>query len=236
MQDCMTDARSILQDTDATNYRVSDADLLRYCNFALMEIALRRPDLFSTFGAVGPLTVGETLQTLPAGALRLMEIIRVQGGRVVKECTHDDLDQYDVNWHTATNGTTANWVRHPRDPKQFYVSPPPTSGIYLMTQYSATPTVAIASAALPIPDAYAPVISDYIVWRAESRDDEYVSAPRAELFLKAFDASLGVSAKTKATSDSDVGNRDMQKQLAARAQAGAGQSPTQNVAQPTQAF
>lgn len=221
MQDCMTDARSILQDTDATAYRVSDIDLLRFGNFALMEIALRRPDLFSTFGEI-PLTAGETFQSLPAGALRLMEIIRVKTGRVVKECTMDDLDQFDVNWHAEANGVTRNWVRHPRDPVKFFVSPPPAAATVLIGQYAATPAIQAAAAALPIPDAYAPVISDYIVWRAESRDDEYVSAPRAVMFMEAFNVSLGISAKSKATADSNVGNRDIQKALAANQQAGAG--------------
>lgn len=218
MQDCMTDARSILQDTDATSYRVSELDLLRFGNFALGEIALRRPDLFSTFGEIGPLTANETLQSAPAGALRLMEIIRVKGGRVVKECAMDDLDQFNVNWHSVPGATPVNWVRHPRDPVKFYVSPPPPQGTTLIGQWAASPTILVAQAPLPIPDAYAPVISDYMVWRAESRDDEFVSAPRATLFLAAFNASLGISAKTKATADSDVGNRDIQKQLAAQAQ------------------
>lgn len=220
MQDCMTDARSILQDTDATSYRVSDVDLLRYGNFALLEIAIRRPDLFSTFGEI-PLTANETFQALPAGALRLMEIIRVKQGRAVKECTQDDLDQFDVNWHAATSAIPTNWIRHPRDPVRFFVSPPALTGTILIGQYAATPAIQAAGAVLPIPDAYAPVISDYMVWRSESRDDEYVSAPRAVLFLEAFNVSLGVSAKSKATADSDVGNRDIQKALAANQQSGA---------------
>lgn len=227
----MTDARSILQDTDAANYRVSDVDLLRYGNFALMEIALRRPDLFSTFDDI-PLTTAEAEQTLPAGALRLMEIFRNKNGRVVKECSQDDLDQYDVNWQIAASGIPANWMRHPRDPVRFFVSPPPQANTILRGQWAKTPTVITdANTALPIPDAYAPVIADYIVWRSESRDDEYVSAPRAILFLEAFNSSLGISAKTKATADSDVGNRDIQRAMAANVQQGGAVAAPQ-VAQP----
>lgn len=221
MQDCMNDVRSILQDTDATAYRVSDADLIRFYNFALFEIALRRPDLFSTFGDI-PLTAGQAEQALPAGALRLMEIFRVKNGRVVKECSQDDLDSFDVNWQSAANAVTVNWVRHPRDPVQFFVSPPPSGGTTLRGQWAQAPAYTTDTTTnLPIADAYAPVVCDYMIWRAESRDDEFVSAPRAVLFLEAFNASLGVSAKTKATADSDVGNRDIQRQLAATTQASA---------------
>lgn len=218
LQDCITESRGILQDTDATAYRVSDADMVIYGNGALFTIALHRPDLFSTYGEI-TLTASETLQSAPAASLRLMEIIRVKAGRVVKECDHDDLDSYDVNWHTVTaSASTKNWVRHPRDPNKFYVSPPPTAGVILIGQWAVSPTIIAAGAAIPIPDAYKPIIAEYIVWRAESRDDEYVSSPRAAMFLEVWKSNLGVSARTKATADSDVGNRDMQKAMAATQQ------------------
>lgn len=206
LQQCMTGVRGVLQDTDPTNYRVSDADLVDYGNDAIYEIALRRPDLFSFFGDI-PLTAGETYQTLPAGAIRLMDIIRVKGGRVVKECSSDDLDNYDVNWHIATAAPTQNFIRHPRDPVAFYVSPPAPAATTLVGQWAKSPALIAAGDPIPIADVYKPVIEDYMIWRTEARDDEYVSAPRAVLFLEAFNASLGVSAKTKATADADAPSR-----------------------------
>jgi hypothetical protein len=206
LQQCMTGARSVLQDTVGPDYRVSDADLVDYGNDALYEIALRRPDLFSFFGDI-PLTAGETLQKLPAGAIRLMDIIRVKGGRVVKECSASDLDGYNVNWHSAAAAVTENFIRHPRDPVAFYVSPPAPVNTTLTGQWAKAPTALNAGDPIPIADVYKPIIEDYMIWRAEARDDEYVSAPRAVLFLEAFNASLGVSAKTKATADSDAPSR-----------------------------
>lgn len=220
ISDCMTSARGITNDTDATNYRVSDADYVIYANEALATIALHRPDLFSSFVEI-TLTASETFQSAPAGTLRLMEIIRVKNGRVVKECSHDDLDSFDVNWHSATAGVPTNWARHPRDPAKFYVSPPAANGTILIGQVAQSPAVVASNSALPIPDAYKPVIVEYMVWRAESRDDEAVSQPRAVLFLAAWKANLNVSARTKATADSDVGNRDIQRAVA-RQQAVAG--------------
>jgi hypothetical protein len=74
-----------------------------------------------------------------------MEIFRVKTGRVVKDARQDDLDQFDVNWHSAANGIPANWMRHPRDPVQFFVSPPPLAGTTLRGQWAQTPTVKVAS-------------------------------------------------------------------------------------------
>lgn len=225
IQDCVTEARGIVQDIDNTAYRVSDADAVIYANSALNTIALHRPDLFSIIGTIA-LTAGTTLQTAPAGALRLMEIFNVVGGRVVKECSQDDLDSYDNNWHNETAAATTNWVRHPRDPLKFFVSPPPdapTAAVGLRGQYATPVAAALAlGSAIPLSDAYKPVITEYIVWRMESRDDEFVSTPRAMLFFESWKSNLGVSAKTKATADSDVGNRDMQRQLAANTQQGGG--------------
>lgn len=224
MQNAMDDARGVLQDRDATNFRWSEADLLAYGNQAVAEIALRRPDLFATFGDI-PLTAGETYQVAPAGALRLMDIIRVKGGRVVKECSQDDLDQFNVNWYSDTAAPTKNWMRHPRSPVAFYVYPQAPVSTTLIGMWSATPVAMAASDTFSFSDAYFPLVCHYIVWKAESRDDEAVQSARATLFLAAFNGGLGISAKTKATADSDVGNRDMQRALAANAQQGTQQQP-----------
>ena len=199
-----TGVRGVLQDTDADSPRYSDEDLNDYANDALYEIALRRPDLFSFFGDI-PLTAGETFQKLPDGAIRLMDIVRVKGGRVVKEADQDSLDSFNVNWHSDPAGLTQNWMRHPRDPVAFYVYPQAPVATTLIGQWSKTPTPLVEDEdQVPIADVYKPVIEDYMVWRAESRDDEFVSSPRAVLFLEAFNASLGASAKTKATADRDT--------------------------------
>src|SRR5882672_10071624 len=118
----LTGVRGVLQDTDVTALRYADADLIDYANDALYEVALRRPDLFSFFGDI-PLTAGETFQKLPSGAIRLMQIVRVKGGRAVKEADPDDFDSFNVNWHLDTADVSQNWMRHPRDPVAFYVYP-----------------------------------------------------------------------------------------------------------------
>jgi hypothetical protein len=235
MQNAMDDARGVLQDRDATNYRWVDADLLSYGNQAVAEIALRRPDLFATFTQI-PLTNVDTYQVAPAGTLRLMDIIRVTGGRVVKECSQDDLDQYNVNWHADAAGPTKNWVRHPRSPLAFYVSPPSDGTIVLTGMLALTPVQMVATDQFTFSDAYFPIVCDYIIWKAESRDDEAVQSARATLFLAAFNGSLGVSARTKATADSDVGNKDTQTALAASAQQGASPGYPPAAQQPSAAY
>lgn len=45
-----TEVRVVLQDTDATNYRFSNAELMMGFNSALTEIRAKRPDLFLGMG------------------------------------------------------------------------------------------------------------------------------------------------------------------------------------------
>lgn len=53
IQDAVNEVRDILQDTDADNYRYSDASLVRYLNNAFYEVRRLRPDMF-IFGAEIP--------------------------------------------------------------------------------------------------------------------------------------------------------------------------------------
>ena len=207
ISDCVNEARGILNDRDNSSgsYRITDADMVDYANAGLGVIAVQRPDLFSNIGTI-PLVAGY-IQSAPAGSLRFMEVFGVIGGRVSKECEQRDLDTYNINWPNDAAGPTQNWVRHPRNPNMFFVYPPPdaaTIAVGLHGEWSASPGILTMTSPLPIPDAYKPILVEWMVFRAESRDDEYVSQPRAILFMEAFKSNLGVSEKAKATADNDA--------------------------------
>lgn len=64
-QDVVTDARVLLQDTDATSYRYSDTTLLAIYNRALQALGRIRPDAFYDMWSGGSLNVPELVESSP---------------------------------------------------------------------------------------------------------------------------------------------------------------------------
>lgn len=165
-----------------------------YANDCLLEVAIRRPDLFSTIGDIT--CVAGTVQAVTeAGALALIDIYNVKNGRVVTEVIREHLDRYDENWRSATPSTAKHWLRNSRSALGFFVYPPAAAGQLLVGQWSQAPAVYTIQDTVPIP--YITTIKDYIVFRAEARDDEHVTSGRAAAFYQAFERGLGVELQTK---------------------------------------
>ena len=61
---------------------------------------------------------------------------------------------------------------------------------FLLGNYSAAVVTYTASNNLPIPDQYRMLLTNYLVFRAEVRDDEYAVNGRATLFLARFEKEL----------------------------------------------
>jgi hypothetical protein len=183
----ITIARSILNDTDSTAYRYSDADLLQYGNDAIDQMTTLIPSLFYVEGEM-ECTAG-ALQTLSYNDARAIVAVRnVKDGAAVLPCTKETLDRFDPAWITSTAGTAKNWMAADAgDPARFYVYPPaPAGGQYLMLTYIAVPPEYSSAAATGIPATYADAVADYIVFKAESRDDEHVVSQRAQTYYQSF--------------------------------------------------
>lgn len=201
--DVITEARRLLQDTTVT-YRYSDATMLGFVNQALKRTAYIRPDLFTTIGNVS-LTQNTVVQSLPAGAIRLVEIYSVVGGTAVTEVNREMLDQSYPTWPSEAAGLPVNYVRHVRNPTKFFVYPRPTSGVQVVAEYATTPaTYASASSTITeLPDVYLPSLVDCVVFLAESIDDEHVLSGRAKLFLDSFQQSLALTLTARPITDTE---------------------------------
>lgn len=198
--DAMLSARGILNDTDAVTW--SDTDLANYANDGLAEMAILRPDLFETITTMT--CINGAIQSIPSTADRLMEVFGIVGGNVVTEVPRESLDRFLPGWMSLANSTPVNWARHPRSNRTFFVYPPATAGQLLRVQYSAAPTrisVGQITTSLPITDAYYPALVNYIVGRAEMRDDEHANDSRASQLMSAMAQSLGTGVQTKPAAD-----------------------------------
>lgn len=200
----LTEVRRLIQDTDATRYRYSDTALLGHMNQVIKRMCHVRPDLFIVYGDI-PTQAGKSLQTLPDGAVRLVEIYNVKGGGTVVETVRETLDETYPDWHSATAGTPENYVRHIRNPDKFFVTPPPVAGTILVGEYVQVPQNYTLKQQIDLSDAYFPIIVDGTIWLAESIDNEHVNSGRADMYKRTFYESLGVTLESRMVSDSESG-------------------------------
>jgi hypothetical protein len=214
--DILTRAGDILQ--DQTNVRWAQAELLRYLNDGRRELAIHRPDIYSTTATV-ELILGSK-QTIPTDGNRFLDAVRnvtVAGvvGRAVRIVEREILDAQLPDWHTETSSTSLkHFMFDERSPKTFYVYPPAVAGHKLEIVYSKSPTD-IASgdlnstSILANEDIYSGVLLDYILYRAFSKDSEYAgNMQRAAVHYQMFANSLGIGNRRRISTSPNVANLD----------------------------
>ena len=198
--DVIVEVRKLIQDTLAP-YRYSDTDLLGYVNQVLKRVALFRPDLFGSITTVST-TADTPIQTLPSGAIRLIDIFQVVGGNAVTEVDRETLSRTLPGWMAEASGTPVNFMRHVKNPEQYFLYPKPTSGVELLVEYAKSPSAyTINQTISELTDAYLPLLIDGTVWMAESIDSEYVTSGRAALFQKSFADQLVATLQNRQLTD-----------------------------------
>jgi len=202
--DVITDVRVLIQDTKVT-YRYSDTVLVAFVNQTIRRMVMLRPDLFTTVTDINT-TQDVCEQSLPSTAVRLVEIFRVKNGTSIEEVDRDLFDRVYPQWTTDASATPTKYIRHPRNPRAYFLYPRPTAGIQLVAEYVVTPpTYTGGQTIAELPNAYFPVLVDGVVYLAESIDNEHVTSGRAKLFLESFVQSLGVDLQSRVVTDTESG-------------------------------
>lgn len=178
-------AKVILQDTGTTGVRYPSEELQDWLNAGQNEIIQYRPDAVVVNAQFTP-TANETRQILPAAGLKLVDVTRNVGAgsnkRAVRVIERAILDDQLPMWH-ASNATVnvEHFVYDERDPRTFYLYPRPAAGCVLDIVYTSTPTPIALTAfdgtdvtPISVPDIYANSLLDYVLYRAFSKDAEYV--------------------------------------------------------------
>lgn len=190
---------------DAAWVRWPKQELLDYYNDAAKAIVLMRPDAHTknhTFSCVPG-----TRQTLPADALRLIEVVRNAGGSVIRYVPRKALDDSYPDWHVAANAAKVSaYTYDERDPKTFYLYPGPAAAHVVDVIYSVAPQSKILSeveepspAIADLDDIYINPIIDFMMYRAFSKDSEYsANSNRAAGHYNAFLQQLGDKVNTDA--------------------------------------
>lgn len=187
MQDAVTLARSIINDTDSTNYRYADTDLVNYGNQAVLAMAAKYAT--KLFYATIEITCvqGSVVQRLDGTvSIKLVDILCVVGGPVVTLKDRESLGTADPTWMTTTQGQAQHWIPLGDDPNAFLIYPPPPAGQSLLAVYVPVPPTLAITDTLPFAGAYLPAVAQFIVAMAESRDDIAVQQQRAQMAMAQF--------------------------------------------------
>lgn len=192
---------TILQDTTSVRWPMSE--LTMWFNDAQRAVVLLKPDA-SVAHTTLQLAASNTKQSLPATAIRLIDVVRNMGasgttpGTAIRQVTREILDAQRPDWHTETAAASVkHYMFDPRNPKNFYVYPQPSSAFYLEVVYSIAPTEVTENAGtvtgnLALDDIYANAIVDYVLYRAYTKDADYAgNAQRAVAHYEAFSGAIG---------------------------------------------
>jgi hypothetical protein len=187
-------ARHITLDTDLALPRQSDAELLSYVQEGLREACVMRPDLFSTVGDMTCIA-GQCEQSITfLDAVQMLDVLCIHGGRALTPFDRAAMDQFRPGWRTDPAGEAQNWAPLNGDPLQFFIYPKAPTGQVLDVRYVRNPGVyAMDDMIVDLPIAYQPALADYLVYRAESKDDEHVLSQRAAAHYAAFKSKFGAA-------------------------------------------
>lgn len=184
-----------LQDT--TSVRWPELELLRWVNDAQRKIVELAPDA-NVEQTVVTLATG-TRQSLPSGALRLVDASRNMGsggttpGNAVRLTQRHVLDAQVPAWHTTTASSSIQHVLYDkRVPKVFWVYPPASTGASVELFVSKPPTTLSSTAsAIGLDDVYVDSIVDYVLYRAYQKDVDYANnAANVKWYWESFIAGL----------------------------------------------
>lgn len=196
----------VLQDS---NVRWPRVELQNWLNESYLQIALLRPDASSKTGTLT--CVAGSRQTITSGfstALRLLDVVRNLASssdkKVVRLIDRSVLDDQRPAWHNDTASVNIqNYTFDVRQPKEFFVFPPATTSAQLEVVYTDLPGTHSLSEAnlhpttgssevIKVDDTYLSVITDWILYRAFSKDAEFAAnAARAGAHYQTFMSSIG---------------------------------------------
>lgn len=194
-------ARVLLRDADPDgDYSHADIELLGWVQEGHSFVVIVKPNA-NVANRTIQLQPG-TRQELPAGAIGLVQVYNNMGadgstpGNVITIVDRQTLDNTDPGWHgSAPDGAVIHYVYDEDDPTHFDVYPPqPDPAGYVRAAYPTNPTLpAGLGDTITLDDIYAPVLTDYVVFRALSKDGANpTNEAQAQGFYTRLTEALGV--------------------------------------------
>ncbi len=198
----------VLQETGSEGVRWKNAEFVEWLNEFYQQISSLRPDATS-LTVSHPLVEG-TRQNIPAGGLRLLDVIRNVAAEsnkgVILPMDREILDSQYRGWHNESPSINIEgYIFNDVNPRNFYVYPPASSNAEIELTYSSVPELhvgdyeAVKGEGIKIPESYAPDIVDWILYRSFSKDaDNASNLNRANLHLSTLMQKYGIKIRVAA--------------------------------------
>jgi len=180
--------------------RVDEDTWIKYLNASIRALILVRPDAGAETANVQ--LVAGVLQSLPATALRMLDITRNMGadgltaGKIVTPVKRRHIDYSNLLWPAATGDTEIdNFSYDKENPRIYYVTPPvhAVTAVYVEMQVSQLPTAITVTGDDPgINDLFFEPLVQYMLYKAYSADDESVEFQKAMAYFQTFMSLLQI--------------------------------------------
>ncbi len=198
-QEVINDARRVLNDFDPDSLRDTDADLLRHVNAGIKEIAAHKPEYFSTVGDM-VCEAGKCEQSVTFDdAYALLDVLCIHNGSALTQFDRKAMDMFRPTWRNDTAGPAEQWAALEGDLLRFFIHPPAPGGQVLDIRYARNPSeYDLGDVIADLPEVCKPALMDYVIYRAQSKDDAHVLSARAQAHYTAFLNKIGVQTNAAA--------------------------------------
>lgn len=192
----LDNVKRILQEVEPEGIRWTSAELVGWLNEFYQAAVQVKFDAFAVNEELE--LVPGTRQQIPSNGVRLIDVVRNTVGRqmAVRVIARKTLDSMRRAWHSDPESLEIElFVYDDLDPTRFYVYPPAMEGARLEIIYSALPELhdvsggaeAVRSEAFRLNGAYAPIATDYVLYRAFSKDAEHAAnLGRAQMHYQSY--------------------------------------------------
>jgi hypothetical protein len=202
----INNAKTVLQEITADGIRWNNAELVGWLNEFYQAAVQIKPEAFSVSESLSLLE--GTKQTIPDTGMRLLDVIRNATGMAIMVTTRRALDSTRRTWHSdPASSNIEKFAFDELNPTRFYVHPPAIAGTSVDILYSAVPEghdaaqdlAVVGLESFKLNDAYAPVATDYILYRAFSKDAEHAAnLQRAQMHFQSYMQQMAGKAQTDA--------------------------------------
>lgn len=202
----INNAKTVLQEITADGIRWNNVELVGWLNEFYQAAVQIKPEAFSVSESLS--LVEGTKQDIPTSGLRLLDVIRNATGMAITVTTRRALDSTRRSWHAdQASSSIEQFTFDELSPTRFYVHPPAIAGTSVDILYSAVPeghnaTLDLAVVGLEsfkLNAAYVPVATDYILYRAFSKDAEHApNLQRAQMHYQSYMQQMAGKAQTDA--------------------------------------
>ncbi|HBZ9867360.1 TPA: hypothetical protein MND73_004290 [Salmonella enterica subsp. houtenae] len=181
--------------TDPLWLRWPLAELCDYYNDAVRAVILVRPDAGASVETL--MCVPGSRQSLPPGALRIIDVIRITGGPALLPVPREVLDNQYPDWHDMT-GEPERYVYNEIIPRLFWLFPAPETAVSINAVVCRVPVAVQISqmddtAEVQVDEIYVNPLVDWMLYRAFSKDVVGGASPaQAMQHYQAFTDQMGI--------------------------------------------